>query len=375
MDDSPIKFELIHIDRYTGARRGRIVTKHGTIETPVFMPVGTNATVKTLTNSLLNDINTEIILANAFHLYLRPGLEVLEHFQGLHNFMNWEKPILTDSGGFQVFSLPNTRLTDEKVIFKSPLDGSQIELTPEKSLDIQKVIGSDIAMVLDVCINSLSGYDAVKDSVQKTFNWALRSKRYHNSNGQALFGIVQGGLFEDLRNLSLSQITSLDFDGYALGGLAVGEKYQDSEKILKAFGNKLPENKPRYIMGIGSPTMMFLSVENGLDMFDCVLPTRMGRHGTALTWKGKLNLKSLEVKFDQKPIDEKCDCYTCKNHSRGYIHHLFKKDEVLGKILLSIHNLRFNISLVEKMREAIENDEFKFFKDEFFSSSTYSLTN
>lgn len=366
MDDSPIKFELIHIDRYTGARRGRIVTKHGTIETPVFMPVGTNATVKTLTNSLLNDINTEIILANAFHLYLRPGLEVLEHFQGLHNFMNWEKPILTDSGGFQVFSLPNTRLTDEKVIFKSPLDGSQIELTPEKSLDIQKVIGSDIAMVLDVCINSLSGYDAVKDSVQKTFNWALRSKRYHNSNGQALFGIVQGGLFEDLRNLSLSQITSLDFDGYALGGLAVGEKYQDSEKILKAFGNKLPENKPRYIMGIGSPTMMFLSVENGLDMFDCVLPTRMGRHGTALTWKGKLNLKSSEVKFDQKPIDEKCDCYTCKNHSRGYIHHLFKKDEVLGKILLSIHNLRFNISLVEKMREAIENDEFKFFKDEFF---------
>ncbi|MDK2812650.1 queuine tRNA-ribosyltransferase [Petrotoga sp. HWH.PT.55.6.1] len=375
MDDSPIKFELIHIDRYTGARRGRIVTKHGTIETPVFMPVGTNATVKTLTNSLLNDINTEIILANAFHLYLRPGLEVLEHFQGLHNFMNWEKPILTDSGGFQVFSLPNTRLTDEKVIFKSPLDGSQIELTPEKSLDIQKVIGSDIAMVLDVCINSLSGYDAVKDSVQKTFNWALRSKRYHNSNGQALFGIVQGGLFEDLRNLSLSQITSLDFDGYALGGLAVGEKYQDSEKILKAFGNKLPENKPRYIMGIGSPTMMFLSVENGLDMFDCVLPTRMGRHGTALTWKGKLNLKSSEVKFDQKPIDEKCDCYTCKNHSRGYIHHLFKKDEVLGKILLSIHNLRFNISLVEKMREAIENNEFKFFKDEFFSSSTYSLTN
>jgi queuine tRNA-ribosyltransferase len=375
MDDSPIKFELIHIDRYTGARRGRIVTKHGTIETPVFMPVGTNATVKTLTNSLLNDINTEIILANAFHLYLRPGLEVLEHFQGLHNFMNWEKPILTDSGGFQVFSLPNTRLTDEKVIFKSPLDGSQIELTPEKSLDIQKVIGSDIAMVLDVCINSLSGYDAVKDSVQKTFNWALRSKRYHNSNGQALFGIVQGGLFEDLRNLSLSQITSLDFDGYALGGLAVGEKYQDSEKILKAFGNKLPENKPRYIMGIGSPTMMFLSVENGLDMFDCVLPTRMGRHGTALTWKGKLNLKSSEVKFDQKPIDEKCDCYTCKNHSRGYIHHLFKKDEALGKILLSIHNLRFNISLVEKMREAIENDDFKFLKEEFFKSSTYSLTN
>jgi queuine tRNA-ribosyltransferase len=375
MDDSSIKFELIHIDRYTGARRGRIITKHGTIETPVFMPVGTNATVKTLTNSLLNDINTEIILANAFHLYLRPGLEVLDHFQGLHNFMNWKKPILTDSGGFQVFSLPNTRLTDEKVIFKSPLDGSQIELTPEKSLDIQKVIGSDIAMVLDVCINSLSGYDAVKDSVQKTFNWALRSKRYHDNNGQALFGIVQGGLFEDLRKLSLSQITSLDFDGYALGGLAVGEKYQDSEKILKAFGNKLPENKPRYIMGIGSPTMMFLSVENGMDMFDCVLPTRMGRHGTALTWKGKLNLKSSQVKFDQKPIDEECDCYTCKNHSRGYIHHLFKKNEVLGKILLSIHNLRFNISLVTKMREAIENDDFKFLKEEFFKSSTYSLTN
>jgi len=375
MSESPIKFELLHIDKYTGARRGRITTRHGVIETPVFMPVGTNATVKGITNDQLNEIGTEIILSNAFHLYLRPGLEVLDYYKGLHNFMNWKKPILTDSGGFQVFSLPNKKFSEDGIIFKSPLDGLEIELTPEKSLNIQNVIGSDIAMVLDVCVNSLSSYETVKESVQKTFNWALRSREYHNNKNQALFGIVQGGLYEDLREISLKQITSLDFDGYAMGGLAVGEKYQDSEKVLKAFGNKFPENKPRYIMGIGSPTMMFLSVENGMDMFDCVLPTRMGRHGTALTMQGKLNLKSSKVRYDDRPIDEECDCYTCKNHSRGYIHHLFKRDEMLGKILLSIHNLRFNISLVEKMRNAIEIDEFKYFKEEFFRNSGYSLTN
>jgi len=375
MSESPIKFELLHVDKYTGARRGRINTKHGVIETPVFMPVGTNATVKGITNQQLNEIGTEIILSNAFHLYLRPGLEVLNYYKGLHNFMNWSKPILTDSGGFQVFSLPNKKFSEAGIIFKFPLDGLEIELTPEKSLDIQNVIGSDIAMVLDVCVNSLSPYETVKESVQKTFNWALRSKEYHNNKEQALFGIVQGGLYKDLREISLEQITSLDFDGYAMGGLSVGEKYQDSEKVLKAFGNKFPENKPRYIMGVGSPTMMFISVENGMDMFDCVLPTRMGRHGTALTMNGKLNLKSSKVKYDDKPIDNDCDCYTCKNHSRGYIHHLFKRDEMLGKILLSIHNLRFNISLVEKMRDAIETDDFRFFKEEFFRSSGYSLTN
>lgn len=375
MTESPIKFELLHIDKYTGARRGRITTRHGVIETPVFMPVGTNATVKGVTNDQLNEIGAEIILSNAFHLYLRPGLEVLNYYNGLHNFMNWSKPILTDSGGFQVFSLPNKKFSEDGIVFKSPLDGLEIELTPEKSLDIQNVIASDIAMVLDVCVNSLSSYETVKDSVQKTFNWALRSREYHSNKNQALFGIVQGGLYEDLREISLKQITSLDFDGYAMGGLAVGEKYQDSEKVLNAFGNKFPENKPRYIMGIGSPTMMFLSVENGMDMFDCVLPTRMGRHGTALTMHGKLNLKSSKVRYDGKPIDEECDCYTCKNHSRGYIHHLFKRDEMLGKILLSIHNLRFNISLVEKMRNAIEIDEFKYFKEEFFRNSGYSLTN
>jgi len=374
MSESPIKFELLHVDKYTGAR-GRINTKHGVIETPVFMPVGTNATVKGITNQQLNEIGTEIILSNAFHLYLRPGLEVLNYYKGLHNFMNWSKPILTDSGGFQVFSLPNKKFSEAGIIFKFPLDGLEIELTPEKSLDIQNVIGSDIAMVLDVCVNSLSPYETVKESVQKTFNWALRSKEYHNNKEQALFGIVQGGLYKDLREISLEQITSLDFDGYAMGGLSVGEKYQDSEKVLKAFGNKFPENKPRYIMGVGSPTMMFISVENGMDMFDCVLPTRMGRHGTALTMNGKLNLKSSKVKYDDKPIDNDCDCYTCKNHSRGYIHHLFKRDEMLGKILLSIHNLRFNISLVEKMRDAIETDDFRFFKEEFFRSSGYSLTN
>jgi queuine tRNA-ribosyltransferase len=278
MSESPIKFELLHIDKYTGARRGRITTRHGVIETPVFMPVGTNATVKGITNDQLNEIGTEIILSNAFHLYLRPGLEVLDYYKGLHNFMNWKKPILTDSGGFQVFSLPNKKFSEDGIIFKSPLDGLEIELTPEKSLNIQNVIGSDIAMVLDVCVNSLSSYETVKESVQKTFNWALRSREYHNNKNQALFGIVQGGLYEDLREISLKQITSLDFDGYAMGGLAVGEKYQDSEKVLKAFGNKFPENKPRYIMGIGSPTMMFLSVEKEYIGSKC--PTRIHLHAS-----------------------------------------------------------------------------------------------
>ncbi|MGM0640428.1 MAG: tRNA guanosine(34) transglycosylase Tgt [Thermotogota bacterium] len=375
MPDSPIKYELIHKDKYSNARRGRIHTPRGIIETPVFMPVGTNATVKTLTNEMIREIGSEIILGNAFHLFLRPGLEIMKEFGGIHNFMNWEKPLLTDSGGFQVFSLKDRKITEEGVKFRSPLDGSKIMMTPEKSMEIQKIIGSDIAMAFDECVDANSDYKYFKDSIERTYRWAKRSYQAHDKKEQALFGIFQGGLFEDLREKSLEQITSIPFDGYAIGGLAVGEKYQDSEKILKKFGNKMPENKPRYIMGIGSPTMMMLSVENGMDMFDCVFPTRIGRHGTALTWKGKLNIKSAKNKFSKEPIEEECNCYTCRNHTRGYLNHLFKRNENTGKTLLSIHNLYFNINFVKKMREAIENDAFLDFKKEFFENSDYPLEN
>ncbi|UYO99715.1 tRNA guanosine(34) transglycosylase Tgt [Oceanotoga sp. DSM 15011] len=372
---SKIKYELLHVDKYSKARRGRIHTPHGIIETPVFMPVGTNSTVKGLTNDQIKNIDSEIILSNAFHLFLRPGMEIMKDFEGIHNFMNWNKPLLTDSGGFQVFSLKDRKISEEGVLFRSPLDGSKIMMTPEKSMEIQQTIGSDIAMAFDECVNAKWGYEYMKDSVDRTYRWAKRSFEAHKKENQSLFGIVQGGLFSDLRQRSLEQITSIPFDGFALGGLAVGEKYQESEKVLKEFGDKLPKDKPRYIMGIGSPTMMFLSVENGMDMFDCVLPTRMGRHGTALTWNGKLNLKSAKNKFDHSPIENDCNCYACKNHTRGYINHLLKRDEMLGKTLISIHNLYFNIHLIHKMREAIENDSFLDFKKEFFSNSTYPLQN
>ncbi len=374
-DVSPIKYELLHIDRYTNARRGRIYTKHGIIETPVFMPVGTNATVKAITGQSLEDVGSEIILGNAFHLFLRPGLDVLDSFGGLHSFMNWKKPILTDSGGFQVFSLKDRIIDEQGVSFRSPLDGSKLKITPEISMKIQQSIGSDIAMAFDECITAYADHDYVSSSIDRTFRWAKRSFESHSRKDQALFGIVQGALFEDLRQRSLEQITSVPFDGYALGGLAVGEKYQESEKILQSFGTQLPADKPRYIMGIGSPTMMVLSVENGMDMFDCVLPTRMGRHGTALTYNGRINLKASKCAYIEKPIDENCSCYTCRNHSQGYIHHLFKRDEILGKMLLSIHNLHFNISLVKDMRKAIEEDRFLQFKKQFFEVSGYQLKN
>jgi queuine tRNA-ribosyltransferase len=289
--------------------------------------------------------------------------------------MSWNKPILTDSGGFQVFSLKDRKISEEGVHFKSPLDGSKILITPEKSMEIQQIIGSDIAMAFDECVTAGADYDYVKESIERTFRWAKRSFDSHNREDQSLFGIIQGGLHKDLRDLSTEQITSIPFDGFALGGLAVGEKYQESEKILKYSVSKMPEDKPRYIMGIGSPTMMMYSVENGLDMFDCVLPTRMGRHGTALTWSGRLNLKSSANKFQNIPIDKNCQCYTCRNHSRGYINHLLKREEMLGKTLISIHNLFFNISMVKKMRESIENDCFRNFKKEFFEISSYPMEN
>lgn len=373
--ESSIKYQLLHEDKYTGARAGIIKTLRGDIKTPVFMPVGTNATVKGLTNQHLLDLNSEIILGNAFHLYLRPGLEILNSFNGIHNFMNWEKPILTDSGGFQVFSLKDRKLNENGVEFKSPLDGSKILITPEISMEIQQIIGADIAMAFDECVNARAEYKYMEESVDRTYRWAKRCIESHSKKEQALFGIIQGGLYEDLRMKSLDQITSLPFDGFALGGLAVGEKYLETEKVLKFMRNKLPKDKPRYIMGIGSPTMMVYSVENGMDMFDCVLPTRMGRHGTALTSSGKLNIKAAKNKLDNKPIDEKCNCFACKNHSRAYIHHLFKREEILGKVLLSIHNLSYNLSLVDKMRESIKNDCFRIFKKEFFDNSGYPINN
>ncbi|OQY10292.1 MAG: tRNA guanosine(34) transglycosylase Tgt [Marinitoga sp. 4572_148] len=367
-DSKPIKYELLHKDKHSNARRGRIYTQNGIIETPVFMPVGTNGTVKALKNSDLKDIEAEIILGNAFHLFLRPGLEVLKNAGGLHKFMNWDRPILTDSGGFQVFSLKDRKISDDGVLFRSPLDGSKIMMTPEKSMEIQMTIGSNIAMAFDECVEAGAEKKYVEESVERTYAWAKRSFEAHTKEDQALFGIVQGGFHEDLRDRSLEQITSIDFDGFALGGLSVGEHYSETERILKHSGPKLPEDKPRYIMGIGTPLIILMSVENGMDMFDCVLPTRMGRHGTAMTWDGKVNLKAGKWKYSTEPIDNKCDCYACQNHTRGYIHHLIRKDEILGKILLSIHNLRFLINFVKKVRKAIEEDRFMEFKEEFLSN-------
>jgi queuine tRNA-ribosyltransferase len=367
-ENQPLKYELLHKDKNSNARRGRIYTPRGIIETPVFMPVGTNGTVKALKNSDLKDIEAEIILGNAFHLFLRPGLEVLKNTGGLHNFMNWDRPILTDSGGFQVFSLRDRKISDEGVLFRSPLDGSKIMMTPELSMEIQMTIGSNIAMAFDECVEAGAERKYVEESVDRTFEWAKRSFAAHTKKDQALFGIVQGGFHEDLRDKSLKQITSIDFDGFALGGLSVGEHYSETERILKHSGPKLPEDKPRYIMGIGTPLIILMSVENGMDMFDCVLPTRMGRHGTAMTWEGKVNLKAGKWQLSTEPIDNKCDCYACQNHTRGYIHHLIRKDEILGKMLLSIHNLRFLINFVKEVRKAIEEDRFMEFKEEFLSN-------
>lgn len=368
-----ITYELLHIDKNSGARRGIIHTPHGDIQTPVFMPVGTLATVKSMSpEELKNDVKAEIILSNTYHLYLRPGHRLVKEAGGLHKFMNWDRPILTDCGGFQVFSLSSLRkITEEGVMFNSHLDGSKHLFTPEKVIEIEEALGADIIMSFDECCAYPSTYEYTKNSMERTTRWAVRCKEAHTNDKQGLFGIIQGGFYKDLRKNSVEDLKSLDFPGYAIGGISVGEPKEEFINILKYTAPLMPENKPRYLMGVGSPDYLIEAALSGIDMCDCVLPTRLARHGTALTSKGKVVIRNNEYAKDWNKLDEECDCYTCKNYTRAYLRHLIKCNEILGMRLISLHNLRFLTSLMEKVRENIENDNLLEFKDEFYKRYGY----
>lgn len=356
------KFTLNQTDGL--ARRGTLETTHGTIETPVFMPVGTYGAVKGITPHELHDLKAQIILGNTFHLWLRPGLEVIEAHGGLHQFNQWHKPILTDSGGFQVFSLGDLRkITEEGVMFRSPINGSKCFLSPEESMRIQTVLNSDIVMIFDECTPYPATFDEAKKSMELSLRWAKRSKDSFEAlgNPNSLFGIVQGGMYENLRDQSLEKLIDLDFHGYAIGGLSVGEPKEDMKRILKHTAPKLPENKPRYLMGVGTPEDLLNSVAEGIDMFDCVMPTRNARNGWLFTNNGILKLRNTTYKNDTKPIDEDCGCYTCQNFSRSYLHHLQKINEMLGARLNTIHNLYYYQELMSNIRLAIEQNNFQNF--------------
>lgn len=363
----PVTYELYEKDGK--ARAGKITTPHGEIETPVFMPVGTQATVKGMTPEELVEMGSEIILGNTYHLYLRPSDELVAKFGGLHKFMNWKKPILTDSGGFQVFSLGDLRnIQEEGVYFRSHLDGSKHFISPEKSINIQNNLGSDIVMLFDECPPGMSSKEYLIPSIERTTRWAKRCVEAHKRpDEQGLFAIVQGGIYEDLRDKSLAELSEMDesFSGYAIGGLAVGEPREDMYRVLDYIVEKLPENKPRYLMGVGEPLDMLEAVASGIDMMDCVQPTRIGRHGTVFTKYGRLVIKNASYSEDTRPLDEGCDCYVCRNYTRGYIRHLFKAQEILGGRLATYHNLYFLIKLMKDSRTAIKEKRFSEFKAEF----------
>lgn len=349
------------------ARRGRFHTAHGPVETPVFMPVGTQATVKTLTPEELGELGAEIILSNTYHLYLRPGPELIAAAGGLHTFMHWEKPILTDSGGFQIFSLGALRrLTSDGAVFRSHIDGSEHFFTPEKAVQVQELLGSDIAMVLDECTPYPATYEQVAEAVARTTRWAEAARTAHRRSDQALFGIIQGGTFPELRLASLEGLLPLDFPGYAIGGLSVGEPKEIMYAILDLVVPRLPENKPRYLMGVGSPDCLWEGVERGVDMFDCVLPTRIARNGTVFTRRGKLVVRNAAYARDFRPLDPECACYVCRNYTRSYIRHLIKADEILGIRLTTYHNLYFMIHLMHEIRAAIGENRFKAAKEAFY---------
>ena len=372
--NNAITYELLHIDKNSGARRGVIHTPHGDIQTPVFMPVGTQATVKAMTpEELKEEIEAQIILGNTYHLFLRPGEDLIKEAGGLHKFMNWDRPILTDSGGFQVFSLGKLRkITEEGVEFRSYLDGSKNYLSPEKSIEVQQALGSDIMMAFDECCEYPSTYEYTKASMERTTRWAERCKEAWTSENQGLFGIVQGGFYKDLRDISLNDLKELDFPGYAIGGISVGEPKDLFLDILNYTAPKMPENKPRYLMGVGSPDYLIEAALAGIDMCDCVLPTRIARHGTAMTHNGKVVIKNKKYERDFTPLDPECDCYTCKNYTRAYIRHLINMNEILGMRLLSIHNLRFLTKLMDRVRIEIERDNLINFRDEFYEKYGYS---
>lgn len=362
-----IKYNLLHEEKKTHARLGTIETNYGTFETPMFMPVGTEATVKTLSPDELKDNKAGIILANTYHLWLRPGEDIVNKAGGLHQFMNWDGPILTDSGGFQVFSLARPKdITEDGVHFKNHLNGDNLFLTPEKSIEIQNKLDSDIAMSFDECIGWPASYDYVKQSVLRTIRWAKRGKDVFNNPRQSLFGIVQGGEYEDLRKLCVSELTEIGFDGYSIGGTSVGEDKPTMYKMVRFSTKYLPKDKVRYLMGVGDPIDIVENVCRGVDIFDCVSPTRLARHGHVLTKYGKINIKNAKYKEDFSPLSLECDCYTCRNKfSKAYIRHLIVANETLGARLLSIHNIRYLISLTEELREAIKEDRLLEYREQF----------
>ncbi len=371
-----ITYELLHIDKHSGARRGVIHTPHGDIQTPIFMPVGTQATVKGVSpRELKEDVKAQIILSNTYHLFLRPGHELVREAGGLHEFMHWDRPILTDSGGFQVFSLGELRkICEEGVEFRSHLDGSKKFISPEISMEIQEALGSDIMMAFDECCPYPSTYEYTKKSMERTTRWAMRCKEAHKTvEKQGLFGIVQGGFFKDLRTQSAKELIDLDFPGYAIGGISVGEPKEEFLDILKFTTPLLPEHKPRYLMGVGTPDYLIEAALAGIDMCDCVLPTRIARHGTAMTWQGKVVVRNAVYEKDFSPLDSQCDCYTCRNFTRAYMRHLINTKEILGVQLLSIHNLRFLTKLMECVRIEIEKDNLLKFREEFYQKYGYPL--
>ena len=359
MPKSEFSFELITQD--DKSRLGKITTPKGIIDTPAFMPVGTQGTVKGIFTDDIKKTNTQIILGNTYHLLLRPGIEVLNNFNGLHNFMNWDRPILTDSGGYQIMSLSNFNKIDLKMgaIFKSHLDGKKIILSPEKSIQVQKSINSDIIMVLDECPKLTSDKKILSKAIDVSTHWAKRSKiEFGNNKSKALFGIAQGGLFKDLRIESIEKLKEIDFDGYAMGGLAVGEKQLDMFKVLNETTDFLPKDKPRYLMGVGTPSDILGSVKEGIDMFDCVMPTRSGRTGLAFTWEGKLNLKNSKYQKDKYPLDKNCDIKQLNQYSKSYLHHLIKSNEMMASMLISLHNIHFYQQFMGEIRKNVKNGTF-----------------
>ena len=368
--NKPFEFELLHVDRYTGARRGRLHTPHGVIETPIFMPVGTQATVKTFTPDELKQCGAQIILSNTYHLHLRPGEDLVAEAGGLHRFMNWDRPILTDSGGFQVFSLEGLRkLTEDGVEFRSHLDGSRHYFSPEVSVAVQEKLGSDIMMQFDECSPWPCDYDRAKKAMHRTLRWLDRCMKAKTRPDQALFGIVQGAFYKDLRIECAKEMAKLDLPGFGIGGLSVGEPKEVMYEMLEAIAPHMPENKPRYLMGVGSPDCLVEGVLRGVDMFDCVLATRVARNGTAFSSGGRLVIRNAAYAHDFGPMEEGCDCYACKNFSRAYIRHLFKAEEILALRLISIHNVRFLLRQMEQIRAAIEQDCMREYAGEFFAKN------
>ena len=365
----PFEFELLHIDKKTGARRGRLHTPHGVVETPIFMPVGTQATVKGMSPDELKELQAQIILSNTYHLHLRPGEDLVAEAGGLHSFMHWDRPILTDSGGFQVFSLAEFRkLTEEGVQFQSHLDGSRHFFSPETSIAIQEKLGSDIMMQFDECSAYPCDYSQADKAMHRTIRWLHRCMDAKTRDDQALFGIVQGAFYKDLRIQCADEMAKLDLPGFGIGGLSVGEPKEIMYEMLEAMMPHMPEGKPRYLMGVGSPDCLIEGVLRGVDMFDCVLATRVARNGTVFTKNGRLVVRNAKYAHDFGPMEEGCDCYACRNFSRAYVRHLLKADEILGLRLTTYHNLRFLVRLMEDIRAAIEQDALLDFVSDFYAT-------